>query len=164
MNREELEKEAEEKYNERLKQNDIKSEYRNQTYNDGYIDGAEPRERYIEELKLKIKYLTQHLEPQVMTALFEQIEEEVKHEQKVKELETQVAELNETIKKLKIDFDTWYSAENPPKNNMEQVIAEDNYGDILMAWYCVHKKIWYDNECPEPDDEITVVRWKKLKI
>jgi arginyl-tRNA synthetase len=90
--------------------------------------------------------------------------EEVKHEQKVKELETQVAELNETIKKLKIDFDTWYSAENPPKNNMEQVIAEDNYGDILMAWYCVHKKKWYDNECPEPDDEITVVRWKKLKI
>lgn len=44
------------------------------------------------ELELKIKKLTQHLEPQAMTALFEQVEEEVNQEQKIKELETKVKE------------------------------------------------------------------------
>lgn len=77
-------------------------------------------------------------------------------EKVIVELKEQIVEVNE--------MNTWYSAENPPKNNMEQVIAEDDYGTILMAWYCVHEKKWYNNECPDPDDEITVVRWKKLKI
>jgi len=55
MTREELEKEAEEKYNERLKQNGIKVKYKNETYIDGYLDSAEPREKRIEELEKKLK-------------------------------------------------------------------------------------------------------------
>ena len=40
------------------------------------------------DLELKIKKLTQHLEPQAMTALFEQVEEEVKQGQKIKTHQT----------------------------------------------------------------------------
>ena len=47
----------------------------------------------IEELKLKIEKLTKHLEPQSMSALFEQVEEEVKQKQKIKELKDRNAEL-----------------------------------------------------------------------
>lgn len=50
MIKEELEQEAEEKYNERLKQIGYKIKYRDETYIDGYLDGAEPREKRIEEL------------------------------------------------------------------------------------------------------------------
>lgn len=49
----------------------------------------------IEELELKIKHLTQHLEPQAMTALFEQVEEEVKQEQRIKELEAQIEKMKQ---------------------------------------------------------------------
>ena len=48
MTKEELEKEAEAKYNERLKQNGYNVEYRNETYIDGYLDSAEPREKQIQ--------------------------------------------------------------------------------------------------------------------
>lgn len=55
MAKEEFKKEAEEKYNERLKQNGYKIEYRNETYIDGYIDSAEPREKRIAELEAEVK-------------------------------------------------------------------------------------------------------------
>ena len=83
------------------------------------------------DLELKIKKLTQHLEPQAMTALFEQVEEEVKQGQKIKELEKEsnhlflegakrveeleeknaklkeeIKYLSEQIQKLKIELDT----------------------------------------------------------
>ncbi len=45
------------------------------------------------ELELKIKHLTEHLEPQAMTSLFEQVEEEVRQEQRIEELEKENAEL-----------------------------------------------------------------------
>lgn len=51
MNREELKQEAEEKYIKRLKQDGIEVEYRNETYNDGYLDAAEPREERISVLE-----------------------------------------------------------------------------------------------------------------
>lgn len=58
MDKEELKQEAEEKYNERLKQNGIKVEYRNGTYVDGYMDSAEPREKRIEELEATNKKIS----------------------------------------------------------------------------------------------------------
>ena len=57
MDSEQLRQEAEEKYNERLKQNGIAVEYKNETYIDGYLDSAEPRERKIAEAKKIIKDL-----------------------------------------------------------------------------------------------------------
>lgn len=53
------------------------------------------------ELKSKIKHLTEHLEPQTMTALFKQVEEEWGKEQRIKELEEQV----EKMKKCAICID-----------------------------------------------------------
>lgn len=40
----------------------------------------------IDELELKIKNLTKHLEPQAMTEIFKQVEEEVKQEQRIKNM------------------------------------------------------------------------------
>lgn len=45
----------------------------------------------VKELEDKIKHLTQHLEPQSMSALFEQVEEEVKQKQRIEELEKQIS-------------------------------------------------------------------------
>ena len=55
--------------------------------------GERESEEKIEELESKIKHLTEHLEPQAMSALFEQVEEEVKHEQRIKELEVQIEKM-----------------------------------------------------------------------
>lgn len=85
MTEEELEMEAREKYH-NYKIEDFQGFYPRNYYCLGYIESAEPREKRIAELELKIKHLTEHLEPQAMTSLFEQVEEEVKQEQKVKEL------------------------------------------------------------------------------
>lgn len=40
----------------------------------------------IDELELKIKNLTKHLEPQAITEIFKQVEEEVKQEQRIKNM------------------------------------------------------------------------------
>jgi chromosome segregation ATPase len=50
MTKEELKQEAEDKYNERLRQNGYKVDYKNETYIDGYVDSAEPREKEIKSL------------------------------------------------------------------------------------------------------------------
>ncbi len=55
--------------------------------------------KHIAELELKIKKMTQHLEPQSMTALFEQVEAEVKQEQKIKELGNACKETQELLDK-----------------------------------------------------------------
>ena len=55
MTKEELEKEACEGYIKRIRQVGVKDNYRNQTYNDGYLDGAEPREKRIAELEAQIE-------------------------------------------------------------------------------------------------------------
>lgn len=47
----------------------------------------------VKELEDKIKHLTKHLEPQSMSALFEQVEEEVKQKQRVEELEAQIEKM-----------------------------------------------------------------------
>ena len=66
-------------------------------YYGDYLDAvnAEMLKRFnrLAELELKIKKLTQHLEPQKMTALFEQVEEEVRQEQRLNELEKENTEL-----------------------------------------------------------------------
>ena len=53
----------------------------------------QPLEKQIEELEAKIKHLTEHLEPQTASALFEQVEEEVRQEQRIKELESQIEKM-----------------------------------------------------------------------
>ena len=53
MTKEDIRRESEEKYNERLKQIGYKIKYKDETYNDGYLDGAEPREKRITELEEK---------------------------------------------------------------------------------------------------------------
>ena len=63
--------------------------------------GHEELKKENAELELKIKHLTKHLEPQSMTALFEQVEEEVKQEQRIKELEVQIEQMK---KYLDCDF------------------------------------------------------------
>ena len=63
-----------------------------EAYEQGALDFAKSREKRIAELELKIEKLTQHLEPQSMTALFEQVEEEVKQKQRIAELEGALAE------------------------------------------------------------------------
>ena len=63
--------------------------------------GVRYSEHYIAELESKIKHLTEHLEPQSMTALFEQVEEEFKQEQRLKELEKE----NEEMKMQLYAFD-----------------------------------------------------------
>ena len=47
----------------------------------------------VKELEDKIKHLTKHLEPQSMSALFEQVEEEVKQKQRIAELEAQIEKM-----------------------------------------------------------------------
>lgn len=91
MTKEELEKEAEEY----TKANNLEWELeccRTSPIGEvkqAYLASAEPREKCIEELRLKIKHLTQHLEPQAMSALFDQVEKEVEQEQRIKELDYQ---------------------------------------------------------------------------
>ena len=90
MTKEKLKQEAEEKYNERLKQNGIKVEYRNGTYVDGYMDSAEPREKRIEELEEENKVLAQNLED---TEILNKT-----YEKRFKDLEKENAELKEKLK------------------------------------------------------------------
>lgn len=59
------------------------------------IKGIADLEKENAELEIKIKHLTKHLEPQSMTALFEQVEEEIKQEQRIKELQQE----NENLKR-----------------------------------------------------------------
>lgn len=66
------------------------------------IKYAEVFQNRIKEFELKIKYLTRHVEPQNMTALFEQVEEEVKQEQRVKELEEQIEKMINEIDKTMV--------------------------------------------------------------
>lgn len=82
---EELKKEAEEKAKKRTKGFKCQ-ENCEASYVMGALDFAEPREKQIDELELKIKNLTKHLEPQAMTEIFKQVEEEVKQEQKIKNM------------------------------------------------------------------------------
>jgi hypothetical protein len=108
---EELKKEAEEKAKKRTKGFKCQ-ENCEASYVMGALDFAEPREKRIkelekevdevklksgystyledkikiDELELKIKNLTKHLEPQAMTEIFKQVEEEVKQEQRIKNM------------------------------------------------------------------------------
>lgn len=54
-------------------------------------------EKRISVLLSKIKHLTEHLEPQTMKALFEQVEEEVRQEQRIKKLEEQVSAMSKAL-------------------------------------------------------------------
>lgn len=111
MTKEALKQEAEEKAKKRTKGFKCQ-ENCEASYVMGALDFAEPREKRIEELEkevdevklksgystyledkiqideleLKIKNLTKHLEPQAMTEIFKQVEEEVKHEQRIKNM------------------------------------------------------------------------------
>ena len=111
MTKEALKQEAEEKAKKRTKGFKCQ-ENCEASYVMGALDFAEPREKRIEELEkevdevklksgystyledkiqideleLKIKNLIKHLEPQAMTEIFKQVEEEVKQEQKIKNM------------------------------------------------------------------------------
>ena len=105
MTGEELEKEAEEyalDTYEMCSYSDLPYASDRRAREQAYIAAAEPREKRIEELEVKIKKLTQHLEPQLMTELLEQVREEVEQEQKLKELEKENAELKK-VKQVKIE-------------------------------------------------------------
>lgn len=76
--------------------NYVKSKYMetvDETWKNGAMFGYNKANERITELELKIKKLTQHLEPQKMTSLFEQVEEEVRQGQRLNELEKENAEL-----------------------------------------------------------------------
>lgn len=67
-------------------------------YGDYILDvNAEMLKRFnrLTELELKMKHITEHIEPQVMTALLEQVEEEVEQEQR--------------IEKMKSALERWYN-------------------------------------------------------
>lgn len=83
--KETLKQEAEEKAKKRTKGFKCQ-ENCEASYVMGALDFAEPREKQIDELELKIKNLTKHLEPQAMTEVFKQVEEEVKQEQRIKNM------------------------------------------------------------------------------
>ena len=111
MTKEALKQEAEEKAKKRTKGFKCQ-ENCEASYVMGALDFAEPREKRIEELEkevdevklksgystyledkiqideleLKIKNLTKHLEPQAMTEIFKQVEEEAKQEQRIKNM------------------------------------------------------------------------------
>ena len=68
----------------------------------------------------------------------------------------------------------WHNLEeNPtdlPKENMKQVIVKLSDGSYEMGWYCIHKGIWYNDECDGDaleyyyfDEKIKVVKWKEIK-
>lgn len=120
MTKEELEKEAEEKYNERLKQNGIKVEYRNGTYVDGYMDSAEPREKRIAELEAVNKRISDECHKLVDSL-----------EKKQKE----IAELKAQIEKMK----NWCNCKNYQQCLIE--LAEQGKG-MKPSECCVNCKKW----------------------
>lgn len=121
------------------------------------------------ELELKIKKLTQHLEPQAMTALFEQVEEEVNQEQKIKELETKVKEwqalqemfegksfklegeianIHKENAELEKEISNLLSCKNCPENK-GGYICQKEYEDKCLA-----QKIQYIKELQEENADI----------
>lgn len=73
----------EEKKAERIKE--LEKEVDEVKLKSGYSTYLEDKIK-IDELELKIKNLTKHLEPQAMTEVFKQVEEEVKQEQRIKNM------------------------------------------------------------------------------
>lgn len=104
--KETLKQEAEEKAKKRTKGFKCQ-ENCEASYVMGALDFAEPREKQIDELELKIKNLTKHLEPQAMTEIFKQVEEEVKQELMIKNMKNCLKKWlkyeNERDYKLNID-------------------------------------------------------------
>lgn len=104
MTFEELKSEAEEWVN---KNKPVQDDWEDSDIIQAIINTSEPREKRIAELEAKIKHITKHLEPQVMTALFEQVEEEVKQEQRIKELEEENTELKKQQFSLRNERNTF---------------------------------------------------------
>ena len=77
-------------------------------YNQAYVDNQQKR---IEELELEIKHLTEHLEPQSASALFKQVEEEVRQEQEFKEFKKENTKLKKQIKRMKLDVKKCFGSE-----------------------------------------------------
>lgn len=60
-----------------------------------------------------------------------------------------------------------------PKENMKQVIVELSDGSYEMGYYCIHNKTWWNNDCPDYDDElgyhdikndihVVPIKWKEI--
>lgn len=64
MDSKQLKQEAEEKYAERLEKAGFKVNIKNETYIDGYLDSAEPRELKIAELERENTELREKLKPE----------------------------------------------------------------------------------------------------
>ncbi len=95
---------------------------------------ALPREKRIAELEFKIKKITQNLEPQEITALFEQVEEEFEQEQRTKTLEKKISIL--------------LSCTNCP-DNKGGLLCQKEYEDKCLA-----QKIQYIKELQEENAEL----------
>lgn len=113
--------------------------YKHKDLRIAYLAGAEPREKRIEELELKIKHLTNHLEPQAMTALFELVEEEVKQEQRNKELEWHDLEKNpndlpENKRNVWCDYGDGYGKGCYNKDDGGWWIEGHMFCSIIDAW------------------------------
>lgn len=75
------------------------------------------------------------------------------------------------------EINKWHNLEeNPndlPKENMKQVIVGLSDGSYEMGYYCIHNKTWWNNDCPDYDDElgyhdikndihIVPIKWKEI--
>ena len=46
------------------------------------------------------------------------------------------------------------NSDDLPKENMKQVIVGLSDGSYEMGYYCIHNKTWWNNDCPDYDDEL----------
>ena len=101
---------------------------------DNFCDKYIALEKKNAELELKIKHLTEHLEPQSMTSLFEQVEEEVKQEQMIEELK----ERNGKLAGQKASLERWFGE---AKGIIREYVRLANLEkeDTVAIWQLYHK-------------------------
>ena len=150
----EIEQEADNFYYKKYtKTLNIGEEERQKAITEAYIEAAKPRDKRIMELESKIKHMTEHLEPQAMTALFEQVEEEWEKEQRIKELEEENLKLESKVRALEIEQN--YCIPNCSKViKLEEQIGElekqvQLYKEQLEKNPCVVTPDWYCSDCLE---------------
>jgi hypothetical protein len=129
-----------------------------------YVAGAEPREKRIAELELKIKHITQHLEPQAMTALFEQVEEEVKQEQRIKKLEEENTELKKQQFSLRNERNTFLAQnEQYEKDLIDFNVNLTKAKEIIQKLQALYFSPVVTNEDVKRQDEILAEAEQFLK-
>ena len=84
----------------------------------------------VEKLEEKITLLTKHLEPQSMSALFDQVEEELKQKQRIEELEKENSKLEQKIDDM---HNQWNKIEKDIKD-VSDPHARYNIDDLIEDW------------------------------